>query len=83
LRLSDAEEACRDVYGMSSFRKCIFLCDVHKQVTLENRFPGMREGEQMMALIKAEGFLSKSEWSVDTMRRYLQAGADLAQIVRC
>lgn len=63
---------------MSSFRKCVFLCDVHRQVTLENRFPGLKEAEQMMALIKAEGLLTKSEWSCDTMRRYLQAGADLA-----
>ena len=76
-KMAEKEDADREVMGMSSYRKCLFLVDLASDVSAENVFPDVTDEAQKLvrALGSAKGVLST--WNVDTMKRYLAVGRKL------
>ncbi len=74
LKLLDKEEQDRHVLGMSAFRKCLFLVDMHNQLTTEGLYKEIKsDAEAMMRLLRDE-HVALNNWSADTVRRYLVIG---------
>lgn len=69
------EEEERDVIGMSSARKCIFLTDLASDLEKEGS-PGENDVDKLMNLFK-QAKSTLGTWNADTMKRFLQVGRRL------
>ena len=78
LELMNTAEKRRFTWGVSAWRKCIFLCDYLDRITAECQLSTSRsQGERLMKAI-GEDCTTNDDWSADTLNRYLQVGRRVA-----
>ena len=70
-KIVEKEDGDREVMGMSSYRKCLFVVDIAGEINAEKAFPDT--GDEAQKLVKASGIAKGvlSTWNLDTMKRYL------------
>ena len=79
-KLSEAEEAMRQVLGLSAYRKTLVLALAVQQAIDEKRHPKeTEEGKILLNLFQDEAVETKG-WNVDTVSRYLQVGKRLGGV---
>ena len=76
LALAEKEEAEREVLGLSSRRKCLFLADLADQAKKEKLGKdGANDADNLSEALKKNSYFSS--WNLDTCRRFLLIGRRL------
>ena len=81
LRLIEKEEQAREVLGLSSRRKCLFLVHLVNQCKKENKThcEDKHDADVLRSVMEAN-HLDLRGWNHDTLRRYLSIGRRIADL---
>ena len=84
LKFVEAEEAARDVLGMSCRRKCLLLCKLVDQAKTEKiRGADVKDAvdaDILRKVLEINQFDVKKTWNQETSRRYLSLGRRIADV---